>query len=135
MKHIIASGPVVIKEERLLVTKDKKDDFYKIPGGTLEADESLENCALRELPEETGYFCRLVKKLSTMELDKRPGTGEEMKISLHHYLAELKDEVNSYDSFNYNGHEVRWLEINKIKRGDYAVAPNILFLIEKGDIS
>lgn len=43
MKYIIASGPVIIENGRLLVNKDDKDDFYKLPGGTIEEDvESLE---------------------------------------------------------------------------------------------
>jgi len=39
-KFIIASGPVIIEEGKLLVNKDGKDDFYKIPGGTIEKQES-----------------------------------------------------------------------------------------------
>jgi len=36
MKYIIASGPVIIENGKLLVNKDDKDDFYKLPGGTIE---------------------------------------------------------------------------------------------------
>ena len=35
-KFIVASGPVIIEDWRLLVNKDDKDDFYKLPGGTVE---------------------------------------------------------------------------------------------------
>lgn len=131
MKELIASGPVIIRDGKLLVTKDQKDDFYKIPGGTLEEGESLEGCALREFPQETGFKCKLIRKLSTMELTKRPGKGEKIKISLHHYLAELISPIDNYDGFNYGDHEVRWLDIPGIKRKEYNVAPNIYFLIEK----
>lgn len=134
MKKLIASGPVIIENNKLLVTKDEKDDFYKIPGGTLEIKESLEKCAIRELKEETGFSCKLIKKLPTMKLTKKPRTGEIMRIELHHYLAKLKKPVGNYNFFNYNEHLVFWLAIEEIKQGKYDVAPNIKFLIEKGDI-
>ena len=33
---IVASGPVIMEDNKLLVNKDDKDDFYKLPGGTIE---------------------------------------------------------------------------------------------------
>jgi len=43
IKSIVASGPVIIQNGKLLVNKDLKDDFYKIPGGTVEPNpEDLE---------------------------------------------------------------------------------------------
>lgn len=134
MKVIIASGAVIIEKGKLLVSKDNEDKFYKIPGGTLEEGEGLEDCAIRELKEETGFFCELIKKLSTMELNKKPGTEEEIKISLNHYLAKLINVTENYGSFNYEDHKVVWADIDEIKNGNYNVAPNIKFLIEKGDI-
>jgi len=35
-KIIIASGSVILEGGKLLVNKDDKDDFYKLPGGTIE---------------------------------------------------------------------------------------------------
>ena len=35
-KFIIASGLVIIEDQKLMVNKDDKDDFYKLPGGTIE---------------------------------------------------------------------------------------------------
>jgi len=45
-KTIIASGPVIIENGKLLVNKDNKDDFYKLPGGTVEEgiEEMEEAC-------------------------------------------------------------------------------------------
>jgi 8-oxo-dGTP pyrophosphatase MutT (NUDIX family) len=135
MKKIIASGPVIIENGKLLVTMDKKDDFYKIPGGTLENEESLEECAIRELNEETGFSCSLIKKLPTMKIKKKPGTNESVIVELYHYLAKLKNSVSNHKSFRYNGHLVSWLNIEGIKNGKYPISPNIKFLIEKGAIS
>ncbi len=133
VKDIVASGPVIVEEGRLIVTKDSKDDFYKIPGGQVEKDESLKQVALREFKEETGLECKLGKKLSTMKLEKESDSGK-INIELHHYKAKLKNKPKSFKSYNYEGHEVSWFYINEIKEGFYNVAPNIKFLIERGDI-
>ena len=66
MKEIVAHGPVVIIEGKLLVTKDDKDDFYKIPGGRGKEGETGEETCIRRVGEETGMEVEIVKELSTM---------------------------------------------------------------------
>lgn len=133
MKTIIASGPVIIECGKLLVSKDSKDDFYKIPGGTVEQGEELEAICIREVKEETNADVEIIKPLSTMVINKNPQTKEKMKIMLHHYKAKVKNKAELKP--NEEGIlEVKWLDINEIKSGKYNVAPNIKFLIEKGDI-
>ncbi len=133
MKYIIASGPVIIEEGKLLVNKDDKDDFYKLPGGTIEEGvESLEEACHRETKEETNGLIEIIKPLHPMILWKNPQTKEEMCILLIHYLAKLKnkEEIKPIPPIK----EVKWLDIEEIKQDKYNVAPNIKFLIEKGDI-
>ena len=67
-----------------------------------------------------------------MMLRKNPQTGEPMVILLIHYEAKLlnKKYLKPIDPVK----EVAWLDISEIKKGKYKVAPNIKFLIEKGDI-
>ncbi len=133
VKHIIASGPVIIEDGKLLVNKDDKDDFYKLPGGTIEQGvESLEEACLREVKEENNADVEIIKPLHPMILWKNPQTDEEMVIVLIHYLGKLKnpDEIKPMPPIQ----EVKWLDINEIKEGKHNVAPNIKFLIEKGDI-
>lgn len=134
MKKIVAAGPVIISEGRLLVAHDGKDDFFKIPGGKPNDGESLEDCVHRELKEETGYDCKILGKLSTKYLKKKPGTDEEIDIELYHFRAEILGEVKSYEAFYHNNHHVHWLPVSDIKNGKYDVAPNIDFLIEMGEI-
>ena len=131
METIIASGPIIIKAGKLLVSKDQKDDFYKVPGGTLKPEESLEDCCKREAKEEVSAEITLLRSLNPMILWKNPRTKEEMIIVLIHYLAELKGE-NLKPGKGIT--EITWLDIQEIKEGKHNVAQNIKFLIEKGDI-
>ena len=132
MKFIVASGPVVIEEGKLLVNKDDKDDFYKLPGGTVEPGDSLEEACLKEVKEENNGEVEIVKPLNPMILYKNPQTQEEMTIVLIHYEAKLlnKSDLKPIEPVK----EVTWLDIEEIKQGKHRVAPNIKFLIEKGDI-
>ena len=67
-----------------------------------------------------------------MIIYKNPQTGEKMTIVLIHFLAKLlnKDKINPIPPIK----ETRWLDIQEIKQGKHNVAPNIKFLIQKGDI-
>ncbi|MEK6824056.1 MAG: NUDIX hydrolase [Nanoarchaeota archaeon] len=133
MKYIIASGPVIIEKGKLLVNKDDKDDFYKLPGGTIEEGvETLEEACHREVKEENNGLIKILRPLSPMILWKNPQSREKMCIVLIHYKAKLlnKKDIKPISPIQ----EVKWLDISEIKKGKYNVAPNIKFLIKKGEI-
>lgn len=132
-KFIVASGPVIIEEGKLMVNRDDKDEFYKLPGGTIEEEiEDLEKACHRKVKEENNAEIEIIKPLHPMILWKNPQTKERMVILLIHYLAKLKNrsEVKPIPPIK----EINWLDVEEIKQGEHNVAPNIMFLIEKGDI-
>ena len=132
-KFIIASGPVIIEDGKLLVNKDNEDEFYKLPGGTTEEGvESLTETCKREVKEEVNGKIEIIKPLHPMIIWKNPQTKERMAIVLIHYKAKLlnKDEIKPV----YPIKEIKWLDIKEIRQSKHNVAPNIQFLIQKGDI-
>lgn len=132
MKTIIASGPVIIEDGKLLVNKDDKDNFYKIPGGTVEQGISLTDACIIESEKENNADIEIIRPLNPMIMYKNPQTDKEMTIILIHYEAKLlnKGELKPMGDTK----EITWLDIEEIKQGQHKVAPNIKFLIEKGDI-
>ena len=56
---------------------------YEIPAGRLDEGESPENCALRELREETGYGAKRLRQLTTIYTT--PGFTDER---IHLFIAE-----------------------------------------------
>lgn len=132
-KVIIASGPVIIEDGKLLVNKDNKDDFYKLPGGTLNnEDEDLEETCYRETKEEINGEIDIIRPLNPMIIYKNQQTNEPMTIILIHYLAKLKNKSKIKPIAPVK--EIAWLKIKDIADGKYNVGKNIMFLISKGDI-
>ncbi|MBY6036908.1 NUDIX hydrolase [Fictibacillus nanhaiensis] len=54
---------VINKEGHILLAKRKDYPLWDLPGGTLEKEESLESCAIRETEEETGYIISITQKI------------------------------------------------------------------------
>lgn len=52
---------ILISEEKILLTYEVNTDQWFIPGGGLEINESLEDCCVRELAEETGCIVKTNK--------------------------------------------------------------------------
>ena len=131
-KFIVASGPVVIENSKLLVTKDNKDPFFKFPGGTVENGESLEQGCKRRAKEEINADVELVKPLWPHILYENPKTKEKMTILLINYLAKLKNkkEIKPIPP----NQEIKWVSIEDIKKGKGNVSPNVRALVEKGGI-
>lgn len=131
-KFIVASGPVIVENGKLLVNKDDKDDFYKLPGGTVEEGDNLIDACYRETKEEINGEIEIIRPLNPMIIYKNPQTKDKITIVLIHYLAKLKNKEDIKPMPPIK--EVTWLDIEAIKKGEYNVAPNIEYLIELGDI-
>lgn len=73
---------VVNDENKLLLVKRNDYPLWDLPGGRLENEESLEECAIRETQEETGYKISIVKKVGEYH---RP----QYKDTQHIFIAEI----------------------------------------------
>lgn len=128
-KFIVASGPVIIENNKLLVVKDNKDPFYKLPGGTVKQGESLEESCLRRASEEIGAKIKIIKPLMPHILYENPKTHEKMTIILINYLSKLenKEEIKPLPPTQ----EIKWIDIEEIKKGNSNTSPNVTELIKK----
>jgi len=132
MKRIIVAGPVIVENGKLLLVRVRDDEFYKLPGGQVEPGETNEDACKREALEEINARITILKKLLTIYLDEHPKTKEKMEIELHHYLSNL-DNPNNIKVIPPTT-ELSWLDIEEIKERRHNVAPNVRYLIERGDI-
>jgi len=61
-----SSGGVVVDKDKVLIVKTKNlkgEEVYTFPKGHIEKGERAEETAIREVYEETGYKCRIIKPL------------------------------------------------------------------------
>ena len=63
---------IVIDGKHVLVEERSDDGYIDFPGGTLDLGETIEECAIRELKEETGIIADSLElfKIYTGELTK-----------------------------------------------------------------
>ncbi len=57
----VASRGIIVENGKILLSYEKNTDVYMSPGGGVEIGESLEECCVRELKEETGYEVKPTK--------------------------------------------------------------------------
>ena len=94
----IASGAVVINSNKVLLTRDGKDSFWKFPGGTCRADESPKETAIRELHEETGLEITSIDSeplLYSFQLSKDDET--RFIILIHFPMFDVKGDASPTD--------------------------------------
>lgn len=85
------AGGVIFHDDLVLLIRSESRNSYSLPKGRVEPGESLEQTAIREVQEETGYFTKIVQLIDTMifEFDK---DGEHFRKSVAYYLLELADK-------------------------------------------
>ncbi len=119
-KSIIASGPVIIENNKVLLNKDADDYFWKFCGGEVEDFSiSLEENAKREAREEMGIEIEIIKPLKTIILNQ---LEKERVVILIHYLANRIGEIKpDGDTTEWN-----WFDIHNLPED---VAPNVKEII------
>ena len=106
---IQAAGGVISRRrgsgsiEVLLIYRDRQGN-WTFPKGKLEAGETHEICALREVYEETGLICALGPELPSVSYVDRKG---QMKTVRYWAMKVLKGEATPCNEVS----EVRWLSI------------------------
>ena len=110
---------IIIHDNQLLVIYRKKNNsvYYTFPGGTVEDCESTQNCAVREIFEETSIHAVLKNLLYQIEVKNQNETKYE-----YFYLAEyisgtpklLSSSIEASRASNNNIYRPMWIPIEKL---------------------
>jgi 8-oxo-dGTP pyrophosphatase MutT (NUDIX family) len=103
MQPVQAAGGVVVRDGQVAVVHRPRYDDWSLPKGKLDDDESFEDAALREVEEETGLRCRLVRELPAVEYEVR---GRPKLV--RYWAMEVTDETPFVPNDEVD--QVRWLE-------------------------
>ncbi len=127
--------PIIRDSEIVLVRQYRyavESELLEVPAGTLERGEAPEECATRELEEETGYKCNELRKI--MEFFTVPGYSTER---IHVYLAKglTKTQMQTEEDERIN---VEIIPVNvalqKIRSGEIQDAKSICALFRTAEL-
>lgn len=119
-KIIIASGPVIVENNKVLLNQHGDTTFWKFCGGKVENFETdlIEN-ARREVKEEMGIEIEILNEKPFLLHTKKETPEGNIDVILVHFLAKRIGEITP-------GEDIRawdWLDIENLPQD---LAPNIL---------
>lgn len=114
----IASGPVIIENEKVLLVKHGKDDFWKFPGGKVNDNNSFSQNAIREANEELGIEVVLSGEPFVLAFTK-----DNEYVILIHYLAQRSGDISPASDIK----EWQWFDVNDLPND---CAPNIAAAVQ-----
>jgi 8-oxo-dGTP diphosphatase len=89
-KEIVAAGGIILNDEgRVLLVHRQRYNDWSFPKGKLDKGESIEAAALREVREEAGLECRIIRPLSSSHYAYTNGKGEVKPKVVHYFLMKV----------------------------------------------
>ncbi|MDD2785323.1 MAG: NUDIX domain-containing protein [Patescibacteria group bacterium] len=121
MPIIIASGPVIVEDGKVLVNKHGDTSFWKFCGGRVENfDLGLQDNAAREAKEEMGIDIEVLDQEPFITFaTKTTDDSKIFDVILVHYLAKRIGEVTPGEDIR----EWNWLDVNNLPED---LGPNII---------
>ena len=101
-------------ELQLLLIERKNDPgkgMWAFPGGFVENDEELEDCAIRELHEETGLKLDAMKQLTTVGTVGRDSRFRTVSVVYYAFADAASHQVAGGD----DAADARWVNVQDIK--------------------
>ena len=110
-KTCVKCRGIVIKDSRMLVSHELNTDHYSTPGGSIEDGETLEECCVREVCEETGIVVKPTCHFLTINT-----YYENCKNITNYFLCDIigESEQNLTPEEINLGLVSKWIELNQM---------------------
>lgn len=112
LRHVV-THVIALKDRKVLLVKRAEGILeagkWGFPGGFLDQGEKLEQCAIRELKEETGYEGK-VKALFRINSGYRKNDEGRNNVA-HEFLVEVGEKTGQPD---WEQTEVEWKEMDEL---------------------
>ncbi|MEY8350569.1 NUDIX hydrolase [Bacillus cereus] len=115
MKRWIGSAAICLNEknEILMVLQGKKKEAkrWSVPSGGQEEGETLEECCVREVWEETGYRVEIIDKIY-----EKIGVTYGIPVCVHYYLVEQTGGDRNIQDPDGLIYEIDWKRIDEVRK-------------------
>ncbi len=112
LRHVVADV-IIIKNKQILLVKRAphltNGGKYAIIGGFVDRDETIEQAAVREALEETGYAVKIQRLLQVNDSPNRP--QEDRQNIAFVYVAEGLEQTGKPDN---ESTEIGWFDLDKL---------------------
>ena len=130
VERIVAAGGIVENEEQKILFQYRRGK-WDLPKGKLDEGETIEECAVREVEEETGLRNIELGELVGVTHHTYTERGKEIDKETHWYAMKVTGEQNLVPQLEEDIHELKW--VSEIELGAYLsdTFPNIVEIVEK----
>ena len=126
-KEITARAVIIHNEEVILLYRHKeKEEYYALPGGHIELNETKEECLIREIKEELNINIRIISFLGIVEKKGHIDYIYNCEYLSGKLLLGGEEKEQNNPSNYYEIHRIRLQDIDKLP-----LYPDNLKMIEK----
>lgn len=100
-------------QEKVLLLYHDKYKKWVGPGGKVEKHELVQEAAVRELYEESGFNCRTTKlSQAPVSIVVVPGHNNDL-LEIHQFIINVNQGFDSTDFTGPEGHQLKWITIQE----------------------
>jgi 8-oxo-dGTP pyrophosphatase MutT (NUDIX family) len=127
---IIAGGGIVQNEEGKILFQYRRGK-WDLPKGKLDDGETIEECAIREVEEETGLKNVQLNKLIGVTTHNYIEKGEAIEKETHWFAMKVSGEQQLVPQLDEDILELRWVAKNELNNYLSDTFTNIIEIVEK----
>ncbi len=114
---IVAGGGIVENEEKKILFQFRRGK-WDLPKGKIEQNETIEECAVREVEEETGLENIQIGELVGITHHFYNENGKDIEKETHWFAMKVTGHPQLIPQFEEDITELRWVDKNQVK--DYS---------------
>jgi ADP-ribose pyrophosphatase YjhB (NUDIX family) len=118
-KIIIAAGPVIVEENKILLNQHGDTEFWKFCGGQVKEEELLVEAARRRAKEEMGIELEIMSETPFVTYAEKDTPEGKVDVILVHYFAKRIGEIKPAEFIR----EWNWFPVDALPKN---LAPNIV---------
>jgi 8-oxo-dGTP pyrophosphatase MutT (NUDIX family) len=129
-EKITAAGGIVENEEGKILFMYRRG-HWDLPKGKLDEGETIEECAVREVEEETGLANILLGEVVGITIHHYNEKDIDIEKETHWYAMKIQGEQNLAPQLEEDISELKWVSEHELQSYLANTYPNIIEIVER----